>query len=54
MKTKSKKKLDEKPFFVNDEVDELKAEIAPLRGALRAVKNAAKMNLNTIPRYMLK
>jgi hypothetical protein len=42
MKTKRKKKLDERPFFVDDEVRELTAEIARLRGALRAIKRLAK------------
>lgn len=51
---KPKLKKNEKPFFVDDEVSELKAEIARLRGALRAVKHVAKMNLSFTPEYMLK
>jgi hypothetical protein len=54
MKVKLKKKSDEKPFFVDDEKEELKAEIARLRGALRAVKRVAKMNLSFTPEDMLK
>lgn len=52
MKVKLKKK-DEKPFFVDDEVSELKAEIARLRGALNAIKRLAKLNLSFTPGYML-
>jgi hypothetical protein len=40
-----KRKTDEKPFFVDDEVKELKAEIARLRGVIRAMKRIAKTNL---------
>ena len=32
----------------------LRAEIARLRGALRAVKHVAKMNLSFTPEHMLK
>ena len=40
--TTKKEKLHEKPFFVDDELEEYKAEIARLRGALRAIKRLAK------------
>jgi hypothetical protein len=54
MKTNRKKKLKEKPLFVDDEVGELKAEIARLRGALRSMEKQAKVNLIMTPPYMLK
>ena len=54
MKVKQKKKLNEKPFFVDDEREEMKAEIARLRGALRAIQKMAKLNLSWTPSYMLK
>jgi hypothetical protein len=53
MKVKQKKKLNEKPFFVDDEREEMKAEIARLRGALRAIQKMAKLNLSWTPSYML-
>jgi hypothetical protein len=54
MKTKRKQKLKEETFFVGDEVGELKAEIARLRGALRAVEKLSKVHLIMTPSYMLK
>jgi hypothetical protein len=44
---------DKKPF-VDDEREELLAEIARLRGALREVKRIAKLNLSWTPEAMLK
>ena len=54
MKTKRKKKLDERPFFVDDEVRELTAEIARLRGVIRAMAKIGKTNLKFTPEYMIR
>ena len=45
MKLKRKKKLNERPFFVKDEVEELKAEIARLRGEPERKKEQEKRRL---------
>ena len=49
----TKKELKDKPMSA-DEREELLAEIARLRGALREVKRVAKLNLGFTPEYMLK
>ena len=49
-----KRKTDEKPFFVDDEVKELKAEIVRLRAIIRAIKRIAKVNLRFTPEHMIK
>jgi hypothetical protein len=49
MTAKRKKKLN-----VDDELEELKAKIARLRGAMRAVEKLAKLNLRMTSSYMLK
>jgi hypothetical protein len=41
MTPEGKKKLKKKPFFVDDEVSELKAEIARLPGVIRAIKHVS-------------
>jgi hypothetical protein len=51
--TAKRKKLIEEPFFVDDEVEELKAEIARLRGALQAIAKLAKINVTGTPEYMI-
>jgi hypothetical protein len=47
-------KKEPKDKQIADEREELRAEIARLRGALRAVKRVAKLNLSFTPEYMLK
>jgi len=54
MKTERKKKLKEKPLFVDDEVGELTAEIARLRGVIRAMAKIGKTNLKFTPEYMIR
>jgi hypothetical protein len=49
-----KRTINERPFFVDDEVKESKAEIARLRGIIRAIKHIAKINLRFTPESMLK
>jgi hypothetical protein len=46
-------KKEPKDKQIADEREELKAEIARLRGALREVKRIAKLNLSWTPGYML-
>ena len=48
------KRKSEKPFFVDDEVKELKAEIARLRASIKTIRRIAKTNLSYTPGYMLK